>query len=49
VTPAPVLFPPRTKILIAIAQGVIPLAAVPVTIVKHLQDALVDGDVEGDD
>ena len=38
-----------SALLGSVSQEVARASAVPVTIVKHLQDALVDGDVEGDD
>ena len=38
-----------SALLGSVSQEVARACAVPVTIVKHLQDALVDGDVEGGD
>ena len=38
-----------SALLGSVSQEVARACAVPVTIVKHLQDAVVDGDVEGDD
>ena len=38
-----------SALLGSVSQEVARACGVPVTIVKHLQDALVDGDVEGDD